>query len=148
MKNNLKKPNGSALRLKKTRQQLAQNQKNFAKELGFTNTYLSELEAGERNISHNVIMKLADKYNISPNWILLGKGPMFFKQKENLDSNESLNLQQMDPNLKLLNWYCKNSPMVKHSVLGYFFRLLRIDKAIIEDDVKINQSSKEKNEDA
>ncbi len=105
----------------------------FARSLGFQNSYISAIEAGERNISQHVLVNLAKVYNISPTWVLLGQGAMFL--------NEIPTTPDLDPWVKKLTWYCENSPFVKHSVLSYFLRILRNDKHIIEDDLKINQSS-------
>lgn len=128
----------SALRIKYTREHFKLKQKDFADSLGFQNSYISAIEAGERNISQNVLVSLAKVYNISPTWVLLGQGAMFLNDVDNSKNNGD-----PDPGLKKLIWYCENSQFVKHTVLGSFLRLLREDKTIIEDDIKINQSSQE-----
>lgn len=135
MENNEKTVPDSALRMKYAREHLKLKQIDFAQTLGFANSYISEIEAGDRNISQNVLVNLAKVYNISPTWILLGQGAMFL--------NEINNTGDLEPGLKKLIWYCENSQFVKYSVLGFFLRLLRRDKTIIEDDIKINQSSQE-----
>jgi transcriptional regulator with XRE-family HTH domain len=138
MKNNEKPIPGSALRMKQTREHFKIKQKDFAHSLGFQNSYISAIEAGERNISQSVLVSLAKVYNISPTWVLLGQGPMFLNDVDNSKNNGDL-----EPGLKKLIWYCKNSQFVKHSMLSHFLRLLRKDKTIIEDDMNINQSSQE-----
>lgn len=135
MKNKEKPIPESALRMKYAREHFNLTQTDFANSLGFGNSYISEMEKGERNISQNVLVSLAKVYNISPTWVLLGQGSMFL--------NEMNNNGNLDPALKKLIWYCENSQFVKHSVLSSFLRLLRRDKIIIEDDMKINQSSLE-----
>jgi transcriptional regulator with XRE-family HTH domain len=135
MKNNEKIIPKSALRMKYAREQLKLTQTDFAQNLGFVNSYISEIEAGDRNISQNVLVNLAKVYNISPTWVLLGQGAIFL--------NDVDNSGVLEPGLKKLIWYCENSQFVKHSVFSYFLRLLRKDKTIIEDDIKINQSSQE-----
>lgn len=135
MKNNEKTIPDSASRMKYLREYLKLKQVDFAKSLGFRNSYISGMEAGERNISQNVLVTLAKVYNISPTWILLGQGSMFL--------NDIDDFSNMEPGLKKLIWYCENSQFVKHSVFSYFLRLLRKDKTIIEDDININQSSRE-----
>lgn len=122
-----------ALRLKASREKLNLNQKSFAKRLGITNSYISEMESGGKNITSNVLAKLAEVFDISPNWILLGEGGMFLKEEQGA-------IPEGERELKQLNWYCLNSPFVKHSLLSYFIRLIRKDKTIIENDIKINRS--------
>jgi transcriptional regulator with XRE-family HTH domain len=138
MKNKEKITPESALRLKYTREHFKLTQTDFANSLGFANSYISEMEKGERNISQNVLVSLANVYNISPTWVLLGQGEMFLN-----DVDKSKNNGNLDPGLKKLIWYCENSQFVKHTVLGSFLRLLRKDKDIIEDDIKINKTSLE-----
>ena len=138
MKNKEKPIPDSALRMKYTREYFKLTQTDFADSLGFGNSYISEMEKGERNISQNVLVSLAQVYNISPTWVLLGQGAMFLNDVDNSKNNGNL-----DPGLKKLLWYCENSQFVKHTVLGSFLRLLRKDKTIIEDDININQSSQE-----
>jgi transcriptional regulator with XRE-family HTH domain len=135
MKNNEKPMPASAARMKYTRENFKLTQIEFADSLGFGNSYISEMEKGERNISQNVLVNLAKVYNISPTWVLLGIGSMFLNEYKNTDD--------MEPGLKKLIWYCENSQFVKFSVFSFFLRLLRKDKTIIEDDIKINQASKE-----
>jgi len=135
MKNNEKPIPDSALRMKYAREHFKLKQVDFANSLGFVNSYISGMEKGERNISQSVLVSLAKVYGISPTWVLLGQGAMFL--------NDINNNGDLDPGLKKLIWYCENSQFVKHSVLGAFLRLLRRDKTIIEDDIKINQSSQE-----
>jgi len=133
MKNNENPIPNSALRFKYAREHLKVKQNDFAQALGFQNSYISAIEKGGRNISQHVLVNLAKVYDISPTWVLLGQGAMFL--------NEIHSSPALDPGVKKLTWYCENSPFVKHSVLSYFLRLLRNDKHIIEDDLKINRSS-------
>ena len=138
MENNKKSIPGSAVRMKYARELFKLKQRDFAHSLGFKNSYISAIEAGDRNISQSVLVSLAKVYNISPTWVLLGQGAMFLNDVDNIK-----NIYDLDPLLKKLIWYCENSQFVKHSVLGHFLRILRRDKTIIEDDINIDQSSQE-----
>ena len=138
MENNKKSIPGSAVRMKYARELFKLKQRDFAHSLGFKNSYISAIEAGDRNISQSVLVSLAKVYNISPTWVLLGQGAMFLN-----DFDKSKNNGDHEPGLKKLIWYCENSQFVKHSVLGHFLRLLRRDKTIIEDDINIDRSSQE-----
>ena len=138
MKNKEKTNPESALRIKYIKEYFKLKQKDFADSLGFKNSYISAIEKGERNISQNVLVSLANVYNISPTWVLLGQGAMFLNDVEKSKNNGNL-----DPGMKKLIWYCENSQFVKHTVLGSFLRLLRTEKTVIEDDIKIDRSSLE-----
>ena len=138
MENNKKSIPGSAVRMKYARELFKLKQRDFAHSLGFKNSYISAIEAGDRNISQSVLVSLAKVYNISPTWVLLGQGAMFLNDVDKIKNNGDL-----EPGLKKLIWYCENSQFVKHSVLGHFLRILRRDKTIIEDDINIDRSSQE-----
>ena len=130
---------GCAFRLKSARDLLKLNQVSFAQQLGFRNSYICGLEAGEKQFSKNVLLRLAEVFNISPNWILLGKGPLFLTDNPKEIHGSHLKIRQ-DPELENLVWHYLNSPMVKHSLLGYFFKLVRRNKTIIDEDIEIHRS--------
>ena len=50
------------------------NQKEFADSLGVSRSMVSDIERGKRGPSRQILEVLADKYQISLNWFLLGIG--------------------------------------------------------------------------
>lgn len=61
-------------RFKKIRKGLGFNQKDFAKELGISQTHISSVENGKDNPSTALIKLLCLKYNIDEEWLVEGKG--------------------------------------------------------------------------
>jgi transcriptional regulator with XRE-family HTH domain len=123
-----------ASRIIKVREHLKLNQLEFSNKIGFQNSQISQVESGQREVTKKMIINMAKVLDISPTWILLGKGSMFL-------NNHDLDIHDMDPNIQKLNWYCQNSPYVKHVVLGHFLRILHVDKKIIQDDINGLESS-------
>jgi transcriptional regulator with XRE-family HTH domain len=68
-------------RLKELRATLNLSQKNFAKQLGIAASFLSELEKGKTKPGYNFLINLYETFDISPSWVLLGKGSMYQDKK-------------------------------------------------------------------
>ena len=62
-----------AARIREARQMAGLSQGQVAKILGLHRPSISEMEAGNRNVSADEIVKLAETYEVSPAW-LLGEG--------------------------------------------------------------------------
>jgi phage repressor protein C with HTH and peptisase S24 domain len=71
-------------RIKILRLELKFAQGDFANELGLKQGSYSDIERGRTTISSSVMRVIQQKWNISPNWLILGKGPMYL---HDIDSN-------------------------------------------------------------
>ncbi|WP_353462676.1 helix-turn-helix transcriptional regulator [Mammaliicoccus sciuri] len=58
--------------LKKIRKERKINQTDFAKSLDISQSYLSDLENGRKNISMNTVQKIAEKLNVSVGYLTSG----------------------------------------------------------------------------
>ena len=80
-------------RLKKIREKLNLNQKEFAKKLGTSSTTITMIENGQRDPSRQLLIKLAEVYKIDITWILTGMGKVFIDNiKVNLMFDEAITL--------------------------------------------------------
>jgi transcriptional regulator with XRE-family HTH domain len=69
-------------RIRQARKTLKISQKDFAKSICISNTYLADVENGARK-SNDRIVKLASMvYGISSQWLKTGEGEMFYKSPE------------------------------------------------------------------
>lgn len=68
--------NGIGDRIKLVRQKAKKNQKNFAEELGLSQSHISNIEKGNDNPSLTLIKLICLKYEIAEEWLLYGKGSM------------------------------------------------------------------------
>ena len=74
-------------RIKILRLELKYSQGDFAKELGLKQGSYSDIERGRTTISSTVMRIVQQKWNISPNWLILGKGPMYLHDYRDIDLN-------------------------------------------------------------
>lgn len=56
-------------------------QKEFAKELGVTHTYIAEIEGGRRVPSNLFLLALEYRFGVRKQWIESGKGEKYIKDK-------------------------------------------------------------------
>ena len=61
-------------RFKETRKYLRFNQKEFANELGISQTHISSIENGKENPSNILLKLICVKFNISERWLIDGEG--------------------------------------------------------------------------
>jgi len=64
-------------RLKAVRNHFRFNQKGFAERLDVKQAYISAIELGKNQVSGQMLSILIERFNVSADWILTGKGQMF-----------------------------------------------------------------------
>lgn len=72
-------------RFKLLRKKIGLTQKEMAKELEVPFTLISKYECGKIKPSVEMLIKLALKYRVNLNWLLLGKGNMFIEIESEKD---------------------------------------------------------------
>ncbi|HSW59591.1 MAG TPA: helix-turn-helix domain-containing protein [bacterium] len=61
---------------------LKKSQKEMAKELGISQSYLCGIESGNKQPNGNTIIKLADQFHVNCSWLMNGTGPVFVKSDD------------------------------------------------------------------
>lgn len=104
-------------------------------------------ENGTHFPSASTLYNLASQYNVSSDWILCGRGAMFYGQKEeeakNLQATKSADMftRQIDEMAALM----KNIPLVYHSVVSYFLRFKVDNEAYLDREMaRLKETSEEK----
>jgi phage repressor protein C with HTH and peptisase S24 domain len=103
-------------------------QREFAKILGFSSSYLSEVESSKTKPSLELLMRISQITNYSLHWLLTGKGPMFldpseFMVKENSASYGELGTFALIPQAALEGGIGTEGKGVEGGVEGkYAFR--------------------------
>jgi len=64
------------------------NQKEFAKILGFSGSYLSEVESGKTKPSLELLLKISQFTKCGLDWLITGEGPMFLEPPESMVSED------------------------------------------------------------
>jgi transcriptional regulator with XRE-family HTH domain len=124
-------------RLKELRASLDLSQKDLAKQLGIAASFLSELEKGKTKPGYNFLINLAQTFNISPSWVLLGKGSMYLQ--DNTDTS-TIDDEYGDDSgeIRDLLIYLKKSPLVRATILADFTKFLLSNEEIIARDIDHN----------
>ncbi|MFA6403105.1 MAG: helix-turn-helix transcriptional regulator [Salinivirgaceae bacterium] len=76
------------LRFKEIRNYFNESQSSFAEKLGIKQGHVSAIEIGHNNVSINIMLKLFEVFNIDLNWLISGKGNMFYKTGERIDLDD------------------------------------------------------------
>lgn len=93
------------------RENFSKKQSEFAKMLGITQAFLSEIEKGKRNLSLNILLRLSS-LNVNLDWLITGEGSMF-KEKSGQAETELFDFD-------LLNSIVKELPLRRQKrVLEY-----------------------------
>ena len=72
-------------RFKLVRKTLGKNQTDFAKEIGLTQSSITMIERGERDVLERHVKSICSIFHVDENWLLTGEGEMFSKEKEKTD---------------------------------------------------------------
>jgi transcriptional regulator with XRE-family HTH domain len=64
-------------RIKQVRTALHISQPDFSKQIFISQTLLSDIELGNRNVNARTIQLISTEFNVSKKWILTGEGEMF-----------------------------------------------------------------------
>jgi phage repressor protein C with HTH and peptisase S24 domain len=69
-------------RIRRTRGR--ETQKEFAKTLGFSASYISEIESGKTKPSLDLLLKISNITNYSLHWLITGQGPLLIEPSESM----------------------------------------------------------------
>lgn len=125
------------LRLRKVRLTLGYRVLRMAVLLGINKMTYIKNENGTHFPSASTLHNLASQYNVSSDWILCGRGAMFYGQKEEEAKNQQVNksddmfTRQIDEMVNLM----KNIPLVYHSVVSYFLRFKVDNEAYLDREM-------------
>ncbi|MCK4764348.1 MAG: helix-turn-helix transcriptional regulator [Candidatus Aminicenantes bacterium] len=73
-------------RLKEVRKVLKLTQSEITEPAGLSKSYLSELELGKSKSCSMLYQYLADEHNVNVNYILTGRGKMFIREENTIDT--------------------------------------------------------------
>jgi transcriptional regulator with XRE-family HTH domain len=125
------------LRLKKVRLALGYRTSRMAVLLGVNKMTYIKNENGTHFPSATTLFNLVTQYNVSSDWILCGKGTMFYGEQEQETKNQQVSksgdifTRQIDEMVNLM----KNIPLAYHSVMGYFLRFKVDNEAYLDREM-------------
>ena len=77
--------NEKNMRFKLIRKELGKNQTEFAQSIGLTQSSITMIERGEREVLERHIKSICSIFHVNETWFLTGKGTMFTQEKEKAD---------------------------------------------------------------
>ena len=132
-------------RIKEARNSLRYSQREMAKVIGISNSYLSAIEIGSKKPGAEIILKLADKFKINTEFLYHGTGDMF-SNAVRTPALKEFNLEDdLDSTDKLL-WLMENSQVFKNSVMGYAQKYFLENEEIIKKSISRSKKKKEEKE--
>lgn len=96
--------NDLADRFRALRNKVNLSQKDFAQTIGVSQSVIAEIERGSREPSRSVLVAIAEKYQISLDWLLLGVGSGDVAQRKDDPEVEALKkeIAEMEDTIRAL----------------------------------------------
>jgi transcriptional regulator with XRE-family HTH domain len=69
-------------RIRRARKALNISQKDFAKAICISNTYLADIENGSRKSNDRIVKLVSMVYGVNKQWLKTGEGEMFYKSPD------------------------------------------------------------------
>lgn len=108
-------------RLRALRKHLALSQKAFAEKIGITDSGLSNLESGKRNLTEQMIVSICREFNVNRAWLVEGIGDMFTNISETILDELALQFDLTNDEKELVADFC-NMPKPLRNVVMKFLR--------------------------
>jgi transcriptional regulator with XRE-family HTH domain len=109
-------------RVKQIRKHLQFIQKDFAKQLGISGGFLSELEAGKTSAGYDFFRNITTRFNVNPFYLFLGQGGMFMKPSADKKQNSEEKIDY-GPDSDLIRQFFhtfRQLPVVRFAVLEFY----------------------------
>ncbi len=108
-------------RLKELRKYLNLSQRVFAEKLGITDSGLSNLESGKRNLTEQMIISICREFNVNRAWLVEGVGDMFTNLPETILDELALQFELTEDEKDLVTDFCE-LPKEQRSIVMNFIR--------------------------
>ena len=133
---NIKKSYGT--RLKQIRGSLSYTQEKMASVLGLSRDSYVKRELGEIYPGYGVMRKLAVEYNISLDWLILGRGPMRLADRE-AEAKETEAAGEgaagsvlLTPEKRQLLEHMAQVPLLNHELMAFYHRFKLQNKELFQ----------------
>lgn len=106
-------------RLKELRTHLGLSQKNFAERVGITDSGLSNLESGKRNLTEQMIISICREFNVNRAWLVEGVGDMLANIPETILDELALQFNLSDDEIELVADFCRLPKEKRNFIIGF-----------------------------
>jgi transcriptional regulator with XRE-family HTH domain len=130
-------------RVREIRETIGLTQTEMAEKLVMHSSYLSEIETGLRKPGQKFLVKLASTFNVNLNWLIIGKGKRFMEEPGSPEAVEWQHFGEQKNDIKELMAYCRESTLVRLTVIAYFKKFLLKYEDLIHKDMDKNKPKTE-----
>jgi transcriptional regulator with XRE-family HTH domain len=127
-------------RIIELRRKLGYSTKNMGNCLNASQTSYRRYEQGKILPGYLGLYSIAEKLGISLDWLVCGKGPVYYKEKETKDLAEEKKetLQDLLPGssqeeIKDLLGHMNRIPLLRHEILAYFYKFKSENKELVAE---------------
>jgi transcriptional regulator with XRE-family HTH domain len=131
-------------RVRSLREHMRLKQNEFAAGLDFSEGYICQIEKGKANPTYEFFYKLALKYNVSMDYLLYGKGELFFKRKLAVEESDAMK-DSIDTTDDLL-WFLDHSELFRMKIMVEAKRFLYESEENIRKDIQHQRKKRKKEE--
>jgi transcriptional regulator with XRE-family HTH domain len=134
-----------ASKLRKIREPLGYNHREMGELLSAQRSSYTRYEKGETFPREVALYRLGEKFDISLDWLILDRGPMYYKEKEAIKEEKKEEKKDTEPPapgktlpddvLELVE-VMEQVPILRYKVLLYFHELKKEHKEMIESPGK------------
>jgi transcriptional regulator with XRE-family HTH domain len=128
--------NGFGSRLKEIRQRLKMTQQQLGKILGINASAVAKYENEVTFPNVKMLNILASKYNICMDYLLCGRGTLFYEDKDAPDSSQFQNIISGDKEMEELFSLVSSISWVRYAVLSYFQRFKLEHRHLMEKELE------------
>ncbi len=130
-------------RLKEIRQKLKMTQQQLGEKLGINGSAVAKYENGISFPTGKMLNLLASQYNVSMDYLVCGRGTLFYEERVIPESSLSKDIMSGDKELEELFSLVSSMSWVRHAVLGYFHRFKLENRDLIEKELEKDSGNKE-----
>jgi transcriptional regulator with XRE-family HTH domain len=123
-------------RVRMIRKELHISQKDFARKIKISGSFLSEIEAGKSKPGYDFFYNISKICNAGIPYVLHGVGEMFtdIDYGPSISSKEPKNdiIESMDE----LLWNIERSPLLRHNVMGFAAKFIYDNKTAVNKEIE------------
>lgn len=120
-------------RIKEIRKLAKLTQKEFGQRISVAQTYLSQIEKGERDATEKIIKLISHEFNIDEDWLRTGEGEMFNESDEFSLDEYAKQHSMSEIDLKIIKGFLDLDPEVRKIVVSTFKNALSDDRSEVKE---------------
>ncbi len=128
-----------ARRLQEVRHRLRLMQKELAGIIGYSDSFISLLEAAQTKPGYFFFKNMMEKFNVNPLYLLSGEGEMFLEEENKKNIGMVYKGEEKETVAELL-YYLENAPVIRFAVLEYFMNYLYQHKDMIDAQIEASRT--------